>query len=318
MANRELLMASMQRTDQQMHGVQGELEDREEVLSTLRMELEETQTLVRASHARESAHLKALTDVRSVRVVDYIMSRPDLCPAALVTGHTNATGHRGGAAAAHAMVGAVKEATAAYDVLMAWRSEKWHSSAFSVAHTDEQEQWAPQFGVSPLEESGLLWAVEEALAAPVAAPWTEKIREVEGQLLEERLYYVHSDTGVEVQVHPLKDHYLALLGALREVEGSMTASYEKMRNGLGATPPVELVQEAWQVWVEDCVTELFRHAVKRHAIIKEHYTHIAKLIKGDPDAAMSQLLRSKRPGAKGALPCTTDVPPPRPPSFALP
>jgi chromosome segregation ATPase len=261
--DRELLMKAMQKTDTAMSGVKEELEEREEGLSMLQMQLEETQALVGASHARENALRKGMDDLRSVRVVDYIMSRPDLCPAALVTGHTNATGFNGGAAAAHAMVGAVKDAIGAYNKLVDWQKDKFDlSGLFSRPVPDEVNAWSPKFGVSPESESGLLWAVEEALAAPIVHPWVEKIREVEGQLLEDRIYYEHEESGVERTDHPLKDHYLELLAALRDSESAMAASFHKMQHGLGATPPTELVQEAWQVWVEDCVTELFQLAVR--------------------------------------------------------
>eukprot|EP01044_Picomonas_judraskeda_P031844 COSAG03_NODE_12064_length_563_cov_0.762931_1_plen_187_part_11 len=114
--DRELLMASMQQTNTAMSGVKQDLDEREERLSILKMELDEAKARVGASHAREDALRQGMNDLRSVRVVDYIMSRPDLCPAALVTGHTNAKALvSGGAAAAHAMVEAVKDAIAAYN-----------------------------------------------------------------------------------------------------------------------------------------------------------------------------------------------------------
>jgi hypothetical protein len=167
------------------------------------------------------------------------MSRPDLCPSGLVTGHTNAKSFdKGGAAAAHAMVEAVKDAIGAYNQLVQWQQTKFDlSGSFSRPVPAEVNAWADRLGVSPENESGLLWVVEEALSAPIAKPWVEKIREVEGQLLEDRLYYEHT-------------------------EASMVTSFNKMRHGLGSTPPTELVKEAWQEWLEECVTELFQLAVR--------------------------------------------------------
>ena len=51
--------------------------------------------------------------------------------------------------------------------------------------------------------------------------------------------------------------------------------------------------------------------VKRHQIVHQHYSDIAKLVESDKDAQMSQILRSKRPGAKVRLlsqscPCTLE------------
>eukprot|EP01043_Picozoa_sp_COSAG02_P035366 COSAG02_NODE_2528_length_8603_cov_109.592780_6_plen_1102_part_00 len=263
--DRELLMASMQQTNTAMSGVQQDLDEREERLSILKMELEEAKALVGASHAREDALRQGINDLRSVRVVDYIMSRPDLCPAGLVTGHTNATAFvKGGAAAAHAMVEAVKDAVGAYDKLVKWQQSKFELSGnFSRPVPDEVNAWSDKLGVSPTHESGLLWVVEEALSAPIAKPWVEKIKDTEGQLLEERLYYVHTESGAERLEHPLKDHYMALLAALRNSEASMSTSFNKMRHGLASTPPTELVKEAWQEWVEECVTELFQLAVRQ-------------------------------------------------------
>jgi DNA-binding PadR family transcriptional regulator len=262
--DRELLMAAMQKTNTAMSGVKEELDEREERLSILQMELEEAQALVGSSHARETALRQGMNDLRSVRVVDYIMSRPDLCPSGLVTGHTNAKSFdKGGAAAAHAMVEAVKDAIGAYNQLVQWQQTKFDlSGSFSRPVPAEVNAWADRLGVSPENESGLLWVVEEALSAPIAKPWVEKIREVEGQLLEDRLYYEHTESGLERLEHPLMDHYLALLAALRDSEASMVTSFNKMRHGLGSTPPTELVKEAWQEWLEECVTELFQLAVR--------------------------------------------------------
>eukprot|EP01043_Picozoa_sp_COSAG02_P024766 COSAG02_NODE_1366_length_13032_cov_721.428207_8_plen_1112_part_00 len=262
--DRELLMASMQQTNTAMSGVKQDLDEREERLSILKMELDEAKARVGASHAREDALRQGMNDLRSVRVVDYIMSRPDLCPAALVTGHTNAKALvSGGAAAAHAMVEAVKDAIAAYNKLVKWQQLNFELSGnYSRPVPDEVNAWSGKLGVSPEHESGLLWVVEEALSAPIAKPWVEKIKDVEGQLLEDRIYYVHTESGVERLEHPLKDHYVALLAALRNSEASMTNSFNKMRHGLASTPPTELVKEAWQEWVEECLTELFQLAVR--------------------------------------------------------
>ena len=81
--------------DGRMAGLKSELSERDEEKSSLQMELEESKALVSASHAREDALRKGMSDLRSVRVVDYILSRPDLA-ANLVTHQPTDAGHAGG------------------------------------------------------------------------------------------------------------------------------------------------------------------------------------------------------------------------------
>eukprot|EP01045_Picozoa_sp_COSAG04_P001551 COSAG04_NODE_53_length_30631_cov_16.782261_4_plen_1220_part_00 len=300
-ADREQLMAALHQADGGMAGLKSELSERDEEKSSLQMELEESKALVSASHAREDALRKGMSDLRSVRVVDYILSRPDLCPANLVTHQPTDAGHAGGAAAAHAMVGAVRAATAAHETLTNWRQEKWTAGAHVRPTADEIALFAPSLGVDPATESSFLLLVDEAMAAPIANPWTERKRELEGELTEDRLYYT-KETGEEQSTHPLTAHYTGLFSSLREVEREMNDSFRKMHDGLGATPQAEMVQEAWQTLVDDCLRELFVSALRRHALMRDHYLKVAAMIDADPHAEMSRRLRAERPGAKVRLP----------------
>ena len=126
-------------------------------------------------------------------------------------------------------------------------------------------------------------------------------RELEGELTEDRLYYT-KETGEEQSTHPLTAHYTGLFSSLREVEREMNDSFRKMHDGLGATPQAEMVQEAWQTLVDDCLRELFVSALRRHALMRDHYLKVAAMIDADPHAEMSRRLRAERPGAKVRLP----------------
>jgi uncharacterized protein YijF (DUF1287 family) len=303
---RERLMQKLQQKTAALAQSDTALGEREGAIEALRLQLEQSEAVVTAGHAREEALRRAIHDLGSARVVDYIMSRTDLCPDHLLedTGG-DAFASQSQDSAIHVASGvalrmskSLRTATAAYEATMAWRKERFGTGQFSEPRVDEVHQWSHVLGMDPGTDESLLWLAEESLWSPVAAPWVEMQRNVEGQLLEDRLYYKDTNTSAELLEHPLNAHYRKVATQLREINQAIDSACMQMRQGLVAMPPGETVREAWQQLVDSNVCEIFRQAVCRHRVIRGHYELVAGMLQAPGSSDMSNRLRVRRPGKR--------------------
>jgi hypothetical protein len=79
--DKEYIMADMGRREAALVALQDQVSSKEDGAIELRMEIEELAAKLKEGRAREDALRRGMQDLGSTRLVDYIMSRADLCPA---------------------------------------------------------------------------------------------------------------------------------------------------------------------------------------------------------------------------------------------
>ena len=303
-SDKEHIMTDMGSREAMMVALQDEMACSADDYTELAMKLGAANDKLAAGRAREDALRKGMAEITSVRVVDYMLSRADLCPISLVTaveedleGSFREKAIQPRTAGEH-MVDAATEASAAYSGLAEWRESQLSSKAFLPPTTDETIQYASVLGVDAESEAQFLWMSEEAQWAPVGGGWSEVVRDEEGELYEDRLYYIDA-VGQEATAHPLIPHYKDVLASLRAIDTELLTRAGQMCDELRLSPPAESVKDTWQESVESGIVDLFRVAVRRHTVMRAHYNFMAALV-GDPGSPpmMSQRLRAHRSGAK--------------------
>lgn len=297
---REHLMRQLQHKTKALAQSDNTVSERDGTIRSLHLELQKFKAGVTESRAREESMRRALHDLGSARVVDYIMSRSDLCPHHLLgddVGQPQDSVIHVASGVALRIAKSLRTATAAYEATMAWRKEKIGSGQFTEPRVDEVHQWSRILGMNPATDESLLWIAEESLWSPVAAPWVELERNIEGQLLEDRLYYQDTGTSAELLEHPLNNHYRTLATELRDINQVIESACMQMCQGLAAMPPGEIVRESWQQLVDSNICEIFQQSVRRHRVICRHYEHVAGLL-ASGSADMSNRLRVRRPGKR--------------------